>query len=68
MENFPEKVVSDTESFFTWDISPECLSELSGHGAVEDEVDHAVDQGHHVHHLTDRCVAIGEKVYSEETR
>ena len=54
MENFPEKVVSDTESFFTWDFSPECLSELSGHGAVEDEVDHAVHEGHHVHQLQEK--------------
>ena len=25
--------------------------ELLGHGAVEDEVDHAVGEGQHVHHL-----------------
>ena len=32
---------------------PEGEPELPGHGAVEDEVDHAVHQGHHVHQLQD---------------
>ena len=68
MENFPEKVVSDTESFFSLDFSPECLSELSGHGAVEDEVDHAVDQGHHVHHLPEWSVAVQEELLSQGSR
>ena len=33
---------------------PERESELPGHGAVEDEVDHAVDQSHHVHQLWEK--------------
>ena len=41
---------------------PEGESELSGHGAVEDEVDHAVDECHHVHNLSERSVAVEEKL------
>ena len=33
---------------------PECKPELPGHGAVEDEVDHAVHKGHHVHQLQEK--------------
>ena len=35
-------------------LLPESNPELSGHGAVEDEVDHAVHQGHHVHQLQEK--------------
>ena len=33
---------------------PERKPELPGHGAVEDEVDHAVHKGHHVHQLQEK--------------
>ena len=33
---------------------PECKPELPGHGAVEDEVDHAVHKGHHLHQLQEK--------------
>ena len=38
--------------------------ELPGHDAVEDEVDHAVDEGQHVHQLPERGVAGDEKLVS----
>ena len=34
---------------------------MSGHGAVEDEVDHAVHQGHHVHQLQEKELLRGIK-------
>ena len=45
---------------------PEGESELPGHGAVEDEVQHAVDQGHHVHALPQWSVAVTEELLSQE--
>ena len=47
---------------------PECESELSRHGAVEDEVDHAVDECHHVHDLAQRSVAVEEELLTKRTR
>ena len=39
----------------------ECSSELSRHEAVDDEVDAAVEQGHHVHQVAQRGVALEEE-------
>ena len=47
---------------------PECESELSRHGAVENEVDHAVDERHHVHDLSKRSVAVKEELLAKRTR
>ena len=40
---------------------PECLSELTTHGTVEDEVDGAVDQDDDVEHVTQRHVDVVEE-------
>ena len=42
--------------------------ELPGHGAVEDEVDHAVGEGHHVHHLPQGGVAGDEELVAQHPR
>ena len=42
--------------------------ELPGHDAVEDEVDHAVDEGQHVHQFPQRGVAGDEKLVSKQPR
>ena len=39
----------------------ECSPELSGHEAVDDEVDAAVEERHHVHQVAKRCVALKEE-------
>ena len=39
----------------------ECSPELSGHEAVDDEVDAAVEEGHHVHQVAKRGVALEEE-------
>ena len=39
----------------------ECSPELSGHEAVDDEVDAAVEERHHVHQVTQRGVALEEE-------
>ena len=39
----------------------ECCPELSGHEAVDDEVDAAVEERHHVHQVAKRCVALEEE-------
>ena len=41
---------------------PEGEPELPGHGAVEDEVDHAVHKGHHVHQLQEKCFQIIDSI------
>ena len=46
----------------------EGLSELSGHGTVEKEVDHAVCEGEHIHQLPERGVAVPEEVVAQKTR
>ena len=39
----------------------ECSPELSGHEAVDDEVDAAVEERHHVHQVAKRGVALEEE-------
>ena len=43
-------------------------SELWGHEAVEDEVDCTVGEGHHVHHLPHRVVALYEELLPPDGR
>ena len=42
----------------------EGLAELFGHDAVEDEVDGGVDEGHDVHQVTQRSVAVVQEAVS----
>ena len=46
----------------------ECEPELPGHEAVEDEVNHAVSEGQHVHHLPQGGVAGDEELVSQQPR
>lgn len=43
-------------------------AELPGHGAVEDEVDRAVEEGEDVHELAEAVVAAAEEAVAEEGR
>ena len=36
--------------------------ELSGHQAIEEEIKGTVEQSHHIHQLTQRCVTVHEKL------
>ena len=36
--------------------------ELSGHQAIEEEIEGTVEQSHHIHQLTQRCVTVHEKL------
>ena len=42
--------------------------ELPGHGAVEDEVEHAVGECQHVHHLPQGCVAEHKELIPQQAR
>ena len=41
-----------------------CVSELRRHEAVEEKVDAAVDESHHVHDLAQRIVAGDEELFT----
>ena len=45
----------------------ECVTELSTHRAVEDEVDGVIEQRHYVEEVTERPVDIVEEVHDEDT-
>ena len=44
----------------------ECSPELSGHEAVDDEVDAAVEERHHVHQVAKWGVALKEEPLSKD--
>ena len=49
------------------DVGEESGPELSGHQAVQDEVDGAVSEGQHVHHLPQGVVAGDEELFTENS-
>ena len=56
------------QAFLNQKYFSECDPELPGHGAVEDEVEHAVGECQHVHHLPQGCVAEHKELIPQQAR
>ena len=60
-KDLPSSRPGGRSSYQIW-IKQQQQPELAGHQAVEDEVEGAVDEGHHVHQLSQRCVTVHEEL------